>query len=268
MLVPDSLDDAVAGLVAHPERHSLAGGTDLMVEVNEGHRSPTATRCDRGHAFPSCDWTYDPSPARHARGRRHLVRDRSANRCAAWCRRWPRRPARSGSPQIRNAGTVGGNLATCSPAGDGLPVFAALDADGRLVAVTGRRSLPVSEFMIGVKRTALAAGGDDRVDHAAVARRLAGVQQGRRAQRDGDRHRQRLPGRRRCRPLDADRARLGGADDHPLPDAEAYARRRRRLGRQLARRRRRDPVRSSAARPAARSTTTARPPPIAVTRSR
>jgi CO/xanthine dehydrogenase FAD-binding subunit len=63
-----------------------------------------------------------------------------------------------GSPQIRHAGTVGGNLATCSPAGDGLPVLAAVDAIVGLVSASGRRSLPVAEFMVGVKRTALQAG--------------------------------------------------------------------------------------------------------------
>jgi CO/xanthine dehydrogenase FAD-binding subunit len=63
-----------------------------------------------------------------------------------------------GSPQIRNAGTVGGNLATCSPAGDGLPVLAALEATIGLIGSDGRRSLPVAEFMVGVKRTALAPG--------------------------------------------------------------------------------------------------------------
>src|SRR3954470_23356948 len=63
-----------------------------------------------------------------------------------------------GSPQIRNAGTVGGNLATCSPAGDGLPVFAALDAQVNLVGTGGPRALPVGQFMLGVKRTALATG--------------------------------------------------------------------------------------------------------------
>jgi CO/xanthine dehydrogenase FAD-binding subunit len=51
---------------------------------------------------------------------------------------------------------VGGNLATCSPAGDGLPVFSALEAEVQLVGAEGRRSLPVADFMLGVKRTALA----------------------------------------------------------------------------------------------------------------
>jgi len=59
-----------------------------------------------------------------------------------------------GSPQIRHAGTLGGNLGTCSPAGDGLPVLAALDAVVHLASARGERSLPVAEFMIGVKRTA------------------------------------------------------------------------------------------------------------------
>ena len=59
-----------------------------------------------------------------------------------------------GSPQIRSAATVGGNLATCSPAGDGLPVLAALDAVVELRSADGVRTLPVDEFMVGVKRTA------------------------------------------------------------------------------------------------------------------
>jgi CO/xanthine dehydrogenase FAD-binding subunit len=63
-----------------------------------------------------------------------------------------------GSPQIRNAGTLGGNLGTCSPAGDGLPVLAALDAIVEVASVDGRRSVPVGEFMVGVKRTALQPG--------------------------------------------------------------------------------------------------------------
>ena len=59
-----------------------------------------------------------------------------------------------GSPQIRNAGTLGGNLGTASPAGDTLPVLAALDATVDLVSSSGERSLRLEEFITGPKRTA------------------------------------------------------------------------------------------------------------------
>jgi CO/xanthine dehydrogenase FAD-binding subunit len=63
-----------------------------------------------------------------------------------------------GSPQMRNAGTIGGNLGTASPAGDSLPVLAALDARIVLASRDGERSLPLPEFVTGVKRTALRPG--------------------------------------------------------------------------------------------------------------
>ena len=59
-----------------------------------------------------------------------------------------------GSPQIRHAATIGGNLGTCSPAGDGLPVLAALDATVHLASAAGARDLPLAEFMVAPKRTA------------------------------------------------------------------------------------------------------------------
>jgi CO/xanthine dehydrogenase FAD-binding subunit len=61
-----------------------------------------------------------------------------------------------GSPQIRAAGTLGGNLGTCSPAGDGLPVLFALDAVIHLQSSENSRVLSVHDFMLGVKRNARA----------------------------------------------------------------------------------------------------------------
>jgi len=60
-----------------------------------------------------------------------------------------------GSPQIRNRGTVGGNLGTASPAGDALPVLAVYDAEVVLAGASGTRSMPWDEFMTGPKQTAL-----------------------------------------------------------------------------------------------------------------
>jgi CO/xanthine dehydrogenase FAD-binding subunit len=58
-----------------------------------------------------------------------------------------------GSPQIRNAGTIGGNLGTCSPAGDTLPVLAALDANIALRSAAGTRRVPFSDFMFGPRKS-------------------------------------------------------------------------------------------------------------------
>src|SRR5256714_11261050 len=63
-----------------------------------------------------------------------------------------------GSPQIRNRGTIGGNLGTASPAGDALPPLLVAGAEVRLASVRGERSLPLDEFVTGPKRNALAAG--------------------------------------------------------------------------------------------------------------
>jgi CO/xanthine dehydrogenase FAD-binding subunit len=59
-----------------------------------------------------------------------------------------------GSPQIRNAGTIGGNLGTASPAGDGHPFLAAVDASVELASSTATRTLPWFDFFVGVKKTA------------------------------------------------------------------------------------------------------------------
>src|SRR5262249_56145894 len=60
-----------------------------------------------------------------------------------------------GSPQIRNRGTVGGNLGTSSPAGDGLPPLFASDAVVEVASTRGTRRVPVGEFVTGPKRNAL-----------------------------------------------------------------------------------------------------------------
>src|SRR3954453_4566461 len=60
-----------------------------------------------------------------------------------------------GSPQIRNRGTVGGNLGAASPAGDTHPVLLALDSEIEIASVRGTRTIPAEEFYLGVKRNCL-----------------------------------------------------------------------------------------------------------------
>ncbi len=65
-----------------------------------------------------------------------------------------------GSPQIRNRGTIGGNLGTASPAGDALPPLVIGDAQVCVASVRGERRVPIGEFILGVKTNALA---DDEI---------------------------------------------------------------------------------------------------------
>jgi CO/xanthine dehydrogenase FAD-binding subunit len=162
VLVAYSLGEVLDALVTDPTATLLAGGTDLMVEVNEGHRrfpgGDEATVIAIAGVPELTSWSVDPDARRLTVGAgvrwTEIERDPLRSMVPALAE-----AARTvGSPQIRHAGTVGGNLATCSPAGDGLPVLAALDAVVHLASPTGRRSLPVSEFMVGVKRTALQPG--------------------------------------------------------------------------------------------------------------
>jgi CO/xanthine dehydrogenase FAD-binding subunit len=150
------LEDAVAALAANPDALVIAGGTDLMVDVNEGrHRitaSETVVAVNRVPELRS--WTHDPAARTVRLGAGVTYTELESEPLAGLLPALAQAARTVGSPQIRNAATIGGNLATCSPAGDGLPVLLALDAIVELDGPTGRRELPVGEFMTGVKRTA------------------------------------------------------------------------------------------------------------------
>jgi CO/xanthine dehydrogenase FAD-binding subunit len=152
---PASLDDALDALAADPGLVVLAGGTDLMVQLNYGVRRPAGVlslrrvpglrgwRVDDGALVIGARTTYtellDPGLATLAPALAQAART-------------------VGSPQIRNTGTIGGNLATASPAGDTLPVLVAAGATVELASATGRRAVAVTEFLTGPKRTALVPG--------------------------------------------------------------------------------------------------------------
>ena len=142
------LDDALAYLAAHPDAEPIAGGTDLMVEINFGRRRP-----ERVIAIDRIADLRDISSNGHVRMGAGVTYSRMLD--ADGLPRALLQAARTvGSPQIRNAGTIGGNLGTCSPAGDTLPVLAALDATVVLASRAGTRRLPFTQFMTGPKRSA------------------------------------------------------------------------------------------------------------------
>ena len=156
--LPDSVDAAVSALAAEPAATVLAGGTDLMVEVNEGRRRPESSVVVVNRIPELRSWRRSADAASVTIGAAVSWSDLVEGPLAELVPALAQASRTVGSPQIRNAGTLGGNLATCSPAGDGLPVLAALGATVELASASGRRSLPVEEFMLGVKRTALGPG--------------------------------------------------------------------------------------------------------------
>jgi CO/xanthine dehydrogenase FAD-binding subunit len=161
VLAPTSLSDALAALDGDPAPTVLAGGTDLMVELNYGRRRPGDVLSLRRlgglrgwRVEPGADGAPDTVVLGAGTTYTALLEPEIAARLPALAQ-----AARTvGSPQIRNTGTVGGNLATGSPAGDTLPVLAAHGAAVALASARGERLVPVEEFLVGPKSTELRAG--------------------------------------------------------------------------------------------------------------
>src|SRR3989454_1454282 len=155
------LDDVLEHLSSVPNVTVLAGGTDLMVELNFGRRRPEhIVAIDRVGELAGIERNGYVRMGAGVTYTRMLADARSQALSQA---------ARTiGSPQIRNAGTIGGNLGTASPAGDTLPVLAALDATVVLRSKAGERRVPFADYMTGPKKSVrradeliVAAEGDD-----------------------------------------------------------------------------------------------------------
>jgi CO/xanthine dehydrogenase FAD-binding subunit len=156
--VPNTLTDAVQLLEEHPSAFLLGGGTDAMVEINDGHRRPDEMVIALNRVADLRSWRHDPTAGTVTIGAGVTYTELMEEPLASLLPALAEASRTVGSPQIRNAGTLGGNLGTCSPAGDGLPVLAALDAEVLLVSSHGRRTVPVQDFMVGVKRTSIEPG--------------------------------------------------------------------------------------------------------------
>ena len=147
--IPHTLEEATSLLSADTGAQLLAGGTDFMVEVNFGHRKPgnvvsLSNIPELAHWHDNGESVTIGSGVTWA----EIEKGELARIFPAFAE-----AARTvGSPQIRAAGTVGGNIGTCSPAGDGLPFLAATDSVVHLSSVRGTREVPFRQFMTGPKR--------------------------------------------------------------------------------------------------------------------
>jgi CO/xanthine dehydrogenase FAD-binding subunit len=149
--IPHSITEATQLLSDIPDATLLNGGTDLMVEINFNHRKPNNVISLRG-IDELRTWSLDESKQKIFIGSGVPYSEIENGALKTLLPALAAASRTVGSPQIRAAGTMGGNLGTCSPAGDTLPVLAALDAAIHLASVDGVRAVPFSEFMVGPKR--------------------------------------------------------------------------------------------------------------------
>ena len=151
VIIAKELNTALAALREHHDAHLIQGGTDLMVEINFNHVKPTTMISLRDVASLRTirrDQTGTLSigsgvPYSVIEGEPVLSEIPALAQAARTV----------GSPQIRAAGSLGGNLGTCSPAGDTLPVMFALDAMIHLNTLDSTRVVSIHDFMTGVKRS-------------------------------------------------------------------------------------------------------------------
>jgi CO/xanthine dehydrogenase FAD-binding subunit len=153
VLTPHNLEEALRLKAERPEAVPIQGGTDVMVELNFDRARPTALlnlnqveelrgwNRTNGHLWLGAGLTY--ADAMEPDVAEALPALAEASRTV-------------GGPQIRNRGTIGGNLGTASPAGDALPPLLVGDAEVKLASIRGERVVPLREFVLGPKRNALA----------------------------------------------------------------------------------------------------------------
>src|SRR4029077_19563497 len=153
-LTPRWLDALFAAMEQHPKAILLAGGTDLGLRVSKDREALPAVIAlhavkELRHVTTSADAIEIGGAVTYSEILLHL--DQSFPSFGALVRR-------IGSRQIRNLGTIAGNLATASPIGDTIPCLIALDATVTLASRSGQRMLPVESFVTGYRESALAAG--------------------------------------------------------------------------------------------------------------
>lgn len=154
-IAPGSLDEALGAMARHaPDVKPLAGGTDLLVDLKHTPNDPRLVMDLRGVSeLRGIEET--------AGGLRigAMTTHREIQRSPLVARYAPAMIAAAasiGAVQTRNMGTIGGNLVTCVPSLDSGPVLVALDALVTIAGAESRRQLPITEFFVGPRRTALA----------------------------------------------------------------------------------------------------------------
>jgi CO/xanthine dehydrogenase FAD-binding subunit len=152
VLTPRSLDDALALKAEHPDAVPIQGGTDVMVALNFDRARPEAL-LNLNEVAELRGWSGENGTLRLGAGLTYA--EAMSGEVAEALPALAEASRTVGSPQIRNRGTIGGNLGTASPAGDALPPLLVEGAEVELASVRGIRRVQLEDFLVGVKRNAL-----------------------------------------------------------------------------------------------------------------
>jgi CO/xanthine dehydrogenase FAD-binding subunit len=153
VLTPRSLEEALRLKAERPEAVPIQGGTDVMVDLNFDRARPE-TLLNLNEVEELRGWSRQNGTVWLGSG---LTYAEAMERPLAEALPALAEAARTvGGPQIRNRGTIGGNLGTASPAGDALPPLLVCSADVKIASRRGERVVPLSEFLVGPKRNVLA----------------------------------------------------------------------------------------------------------------
>jgi CO/xanthine dehydrogenase FAD-binding subunit len=150
-LQPANWVEALEAKAEHPEALPLWGGTDVMVDVNFGRARPEAV-LDLTRVRELVDWDRDDGHLRVGAG---VTYTRAIRELADALPGLAIASRTVGSPQIRNRGTIGGNLGSSSPAGDALPPLYASGAEVEVASTRRTRRIRIEDFITGPKRNVL-----------------------------------------------------------------------------------------------------------------
>jgi CO/xanthine dehydrogenase FAD-binding subunit len=162
VLTPRTLKEALRLKADRPEAVPIQGGTDVMVDLNFDRARPPAL-LNLNEVPELRGWWRENGMLRLGAGLTYT----EAMELAEPLRALAEASRTVGGPQIRNRGTIGGNLGTASPAGDALPPLLVYGAEVELQSTRGERFVPLQEFIVGPKRNVL------EPDELIVAVRLA-----------------------------------------------------------------------------------------------
>jgi CO/xanthine dehydrogenase FAD-binding subunit len=164
VLTPRTLEEALQLKAERPDAVPIQGGTDIMVELNFDRRRPEAL-LNLNEVAELRGWSRENGTLRLGSGLTYT--EAMGAELAEALPALAEASRTVGSPQIRNRGTIGGNLGTASPAGDALPPLLVEGAEIELANTRGTRVVALEEFLVGPKRNSL---GEDELITAVLVR--------------------------------------------------------------------------------------------------